>query len=332
MYFLMENAMSNIFDIILLLALPASGKSEVRRYLKYQPPEVCLKDFHMGPTVQLDDFPYVNMMRRIDDELEKLHQEHLFFTSPDKPFKNAIDWGTLTELLNEDYRDLLAKNVAKPKSAAIHLYERMDAASKKVGAPVRFAKLDKKTKEAVVPILEEEAKKMLDEKHAAYTDLNGKTLVIEFARGGADKSAFPLVKPYGYQYTLSVLSEEILKKAVILYIWVTPEESRRKNTERSDPNNPGSILNHGVPMVVMMNDYGCDDMEHLEKASDKPSHVLIEARKQKFYLPIARFDNRVDKTTFLRANPKDWDPKKVQAVRDGLKGALDKLAELKKLG
>ena len=320
--------MSKTLDIVLLLALPASGKSEVRRYLKFQPPEVCRDFFHMGPTVQLDDFPYVHMMRCIDDELINLKQPRMFFDAPDKPFKNPIDWGTLTEMLNEDYADLLAKKVAKPKSAARFWYERIDAAAQKVGGPVRFAKLDKNIAEKVVQPLEAEAKKMLEEKHAAYTDLAGKTLVIEFARGGADGSAMPLAKPFGYQYSLGTLTDAILKKATILYIWVTPEESRRKNTARTDPNNPGSILNHGVPMEVMMKDYGCDDMDYLKKSAGKPDHVMITKGSQKFYLPIGIFDNRVDKTTFLRDDPKKWDSKKVVEVRDGLKAALDKVASL----
>ena len=55
---------SEIIDILLLLALPASGKSEVRRYLANLTPAQCRDDFHLGPTVQLDDYPYVHMMRR----------------------------------------------------------------------------------------------------------------------------------------------------------------------------------------------------------------------------------------------------------------------------
>ena len=56
--------MAEILDVLLLLALPASGKSEVRRYLASLTPEQCRRDFHMGPTVQLDDYPYVHMMRQ----------------------------------------------------------------------------------------------------------------------------------------------------------------------------------------------------------------------------------------------------------------------------
>ena len=61
--------MSNVLDVVLLLALPASGKSEVRRYMASLTPEQCRNEFHLGPTVQLDDYPYVHMMRRVSQEL-----------------------------------------------------------------------------------------------------------------------------------------------------------------------------------------------------------------------------------------------------------------------
>lgn len=113
---------------------------------------------------------------------------------------------------------------------------------------------------------------------------------------------------------------------MILYIWVTPEESRRKNDARTDPNDPGSILHHGVPLDVMMNDYGCDDMDWLEARADIKGTVTIEAHNTKFNIPVARFDNRVDKTSFLRDDEKKWQPKDVKIVHDGLKSALDRLA------
>jgi hypothetical protein len=317
--------MKNTLDIVLLLALPASGKSEVRRYLAHQTPETCKNDFHMGPTVQLDDFPYVHIMRRADDECAKLGKGRMFFASGDKPFINPLDWGTLLELVNEDYADLLGKKAYSSDSCAEQLIARIDRASKKVGAPERFAQLDADTRKKLCAILEPETKELLKEKLASYTDLNGKTLVIEFARGGAQGSPLPLKAPFGYQYSLGILSREILEKAVILFIWVTPEESRRKNSARANPDDPGSILHHGVPMEVMLNDYGVDDMDWLEQHSEKPGTVTVKAHGKTWHLPIARFDNRVDKTSFLRAEQKDWAPASVKAVRDGIKGAMDKL-------
>ncbi len=324
--------MSETFDIVLLLALPASGKSEVRRFLANVEPQRLKQEFHIGANLQLDDFPYVHMMRRADDELVKLGKTRLFFKAGDKPFINTYDWGTLIHLLNEDYRDLMGKNVVKADSAADLLMRRIDKAGEKAKITPRLATLDKAAWTAVSAALEKEARAMLDEKHAAYPEsFEGKTIVIEAARGGPDKSAYPLQDPLGYQYSLRELDPEILKKAVILYVWVTPEESRRKNTARTNPNDPGSILHHGVPMEVMLNDYGCDDMDYLEKNSEVPGTITVAAQDKKYHLPIGRFDNRVDKTSFLRVEKKDWDPKMVADVTNGIKGATDKLFSMKTL-
>ena len=133
----------------------------------------------------------------------------------------------------------------------------------------------------------------------------------------------PLKDPLGYQYSLRHFCPEILEKASILYIWVTPEESRRKNNARANPNDPGSILNHGVPMSVMLNDYGCDDMDYLEQHSEVPHTITVKAHGKTYHLPIGRFDNRVDKTSFLRGPKEDWDSEKVKEVTEGIKQATD---------
>lgn len=318
--------MNETFDIVLLMALPASGKSEVRRFLANVEPERLQKDFHIGANLQLDDFPYVHMMRRADDQLAKLGKNRVFFKSGDKPFINPKDWGTLIHLLNEDYRDLMGKNVVKADSAADLLMKRIDKAGEKAKIAPRLAGLDKATWTAVANELEKEARAMLDEKHAAYpASFEGKTIVVEAARGGPDGSSMPLPAPFGYQYSLGEFDPEILRRAVLLYVWVTPEESRRKNTARTDPNDPGSILHHGVPMDVMLGDYGCDDMDHLEKISEVPGTITITSQGQKFHIPVGRFDNRVDKTSFLRVAKKDWDPKMVADVTNAIKAATDKL-------
>ena len=323
--------MNKVLDTVLLLALPASGKSEVRRYLELMPQATRLKDFHMGGSVQLDDYPYVHMMRRIDDELAALGGQRVFFHSPDRPFQDPLDWGTLVELVNEDYEDMLAKKVMTPQSAAVLLLDRIDKASAKVDAPARISALDKARKAKLAAKLEAEAKKMLEEKHKGYPDkLEGKTLVIEFARGGPQTAGLPLPEPFGYRYSLSRLSPKLLEKAAILYIWVTPEESRRKNAARAKPNEQGSILHHGVPIEVMLNDYGQDDMEFLLKNSERPGTVTVKAHGQTYHLPVGRFDNRVDKTSFLREKQEGWPAASVKAVHEGLREALDHLAGVAK--
>ncbi len=323
--------MTEILDTVLLLALPASGKSEVRRYLDLLSPEECRDDFHMGPTVQLDDFPYVHMLRRIDDELDAIGEKRIFFQTATKPFGDTRDWGTLTRLISEDHEDMLARKKVEPESAGLHAMDRIDAAAQKTGLPGRLAALDKGVREAVAGKIEKEAAGMLAEKHANYPDtLEGKTLVIEFARGGPHGSDMPLPREYGYRYSLAQLSDAILDRSVILYIWVTPEESRRKNEARADPDDPGSILHHGVPIDVLMGDYGCDDMDWLQAQAEKPDTIAVEAHGKKYHLPVARFDNRVDKTSFIRDDRSQWKPEEIKAVHEGLKGALDKLIKLYK--
>ncbi|HAM36414.1 MAG TPA: hypothetical protein DEB40_06090 [Elusimicrobia bacterium] len=321
--------MNQILDTVLLLALPASGKSEVRRYLELMPADARQRDFHMGPSVQLDDFPYVHVMRRLDDELVSLGHERMFFQSPDHPFRDPLDWGTLIELINEDHEDMLAKRRFKAESAGLDLMDRLDRASVKVGASARLGQVDKARRGKLAEAIAAEARKLLKDKQDGYPEsLSGKTLVIEFARGGPQGSPMPLCAPFGYRYSLGRLSPKILEKAAILYIWVTPEQSRLKNEARSNPKDPGSILHHGVPIEVMLNDYGCDDMEWLAKNSQIPGSVTIQAHGRTFHLPLARFDNRQDKTSFLRQSQDDWKPEQVEAVHEGLRGALDHLAGL----
>lgn len=321
--------MTNILPTVLLLALPASGKSEVRRYLELMPAEERRQDFHMGDSVQLDDYPYVHMMRRIDDELEALGAPRCFFKAGTEPFIEPLDWGTLIQLVNEDYEQMVNGARPRPTSYAADLFDRIDRAATKAGAAARLATLAAPLRAALSAKLEDESKKVFDDLLAALPGtLEGKTLVIEFARGGAQGSAMPLPAGFGYLHSLPQVAPAILENAVILYIWVTPEESRRKNDARTDPNDPGSILHHGVPISVMLNDYGTDDMDHLQATTEVPGTVTVKAHGKTYHLPMARFDNRVDKTSFLRAERSDWAPEAVKAVHEGLRGALDHLAKV----
>jgi hypothetical protein len=320
--------MSNLIDVLLLTALPASGKSEVRRYFAGLTPDQCRDEMHVGPTVQLDDYPYVHMMRRISQELRKRGQDGLFFDSDELPMKEQRDWGTLMELLNEDFDDLVKRRRPAPESAAEWLLDRFDAARRKVSARPALGQLEPTVRRELVQALEAECAELLRDKNAGIPDsLKGRTVVIEFARGGPDQSAMPLPTPLGYRYSFATLSAEILSRASVLYVWVTPEESRRKNIERTDPNDPGSILHHGVPMAVMLGDYGCDDMDWLLQHSDRPDTVRIEAHGRTWHLPVGRFDNRVDKTTFVRADRALWKAADVTALHEGLAGALARVVK-----
>lgn len=319
--------MSRHIDTLLLLALPASGKSEARRYLASLTPAQCHEQFGIGETVQLDDFPYVHIMRRVSDELTARGHQGLFFVSPALPFRNPVDWLTLIELINEDYDDLVHRRRPAPESAALWLFDRIDAARVRAGGPAVIGPLDAALRREIAGPIEKEARKLLDDKVAGVPDtLEGKTVVIEFARGCADGQPMPIPHPYGYRASLAQLSPAILAKSSILYIWVTPEESRRKNAARTDPNDPGSILHHGVPLAVMYGDYGCDDMAWLLETSGRRDTVRVDRSGQSFHLPLGRFDNRVDRTSFIREDPAQWSPADVAALQAGMREAFDQLA------
>src|SRR5262245_27577955 len=106
--------MGEILSTFLLLALPSSVKSEVCRSLHLLSTAEPRRDFHMGATVQLDDFPYVHLMRRVDAELAAMGKDRVFFISPDRSFRDGRDWGTLIKLINEDYADLVGRRQYSP--------------------------------------------------------------------------------------------------------------------------------------------------------------------------------------------------------------------------
>ena len=91
----------------------------------------------------------------------------------------------------------------------------------------------------------------------------GDTLLIEFSRGGED----------GYRQALSLLSAEIMKRASILYVVVSFEESRRRNQARYDEARRDSILTHSVPREDLEKTYGSDDWRKL--ATDRTGRIRV---------------------------------------------------------
>ncbi len=311
-------------DILLLIALPASGKSELRRYMELLDPATALNDLRLGPTVQLDDYPYVHMMRRISQEVRAAGDEPVFFEADDQPFIDPMEWGTLMHLLNFDFEDLDDRPPELTLGrAAPWLFDRIDSARQLAGLPAALGDLAPLTLKRLESALEPEAKALHENKIAAIPEnMEGKTIVMEMARGGPEGAGLPLPAPHGYQYSLSLLNEEILQRASILYVWVEPEESRRKNVERAQPGRDGdaSILHHGVPEAVMRGEYGTDDLMYL-LAAGGGSFVFIEKGHQRFGLPTGVFDNRDDLTSFLREDQSEWSQFKVRQLHRELVNA-----------
>ncbi len=309
-----------MIEILLLLALPASGKSELRRYLDWLDPDVGLRTLGIGPTVQIDDFPYVHLMRCISREAVGLGLEPPFFATDDGTFVDRRDWGTLIHLINEDFGFLMHRP-DREASAGRWITNRLVAARTKTGADPYFPSVSPDSRSRIELGIEAEAQALFEEATARRWE-PGNTIVIEFARGVPAGSSLPPSPPMGYRHSLSLLAPEILERARILYVRVSPEESRRKNRERTVIGEEGSILHHGVPEEVMISDYGGDDAVWLMNSATRPGTIDVGTGLNTYQVPAAIFDNRGDLTSFLRAEPETWGAKELAALQHRLEGAF----------
>ena len=278
--------------------------------------------------VELDDFPYVFFMRRISEEMEKLGIEGAYYRSSAFPLTDPKDWLMLIHLINEDYLDIINKKTAETTDASLWLFTRLDNARKKIGSPPVLSKLPREVLTQLSDTLQKEAQTLLEDKNKEiqkYTPNH--TIVIEFSRGGPSQATFPLPYPYGYEHALPHLDKKILGSSKILYIQVPPEESRRKNEERKDPNNLGSILHHYVPLTVMHTDYGCDDMPYLTEHSERPGYITIQKDSQYYYIPISIIENHMDDTSIFRQKKSNWNKKNILSFQKKLQYSLKELIE-----
>jgi hypothetical protein len=109
---------------------------------------------------------------------------------------------------------------------------------------------------------------------------HAKTTLIEFARGGEN----------GIFEAMSHLHEDILKRAALMYIKVSYEESVRKNRRRARPGEEHSILYHSLPDEKMEYYYKTNDWEKL--AAKDPNFIDVKG----FKIPYAVFENEPEKT------------------------------------
>lgn len=147
------------------------------------------------------------------------------------------------------------------------------------------------------------------------------TVLLECARGGPENASFPL--PYGYEQVIQVLDNELLRNAAILYVQVSPEESKRRNRARHNPNDPLGTLGHMVPEKVMRDEYGCDDIQWLTSQSKNSGFINVKG----INIPIALFNNQDDKTSFIRDKniPLEERQKKINELVNALEQALNPL-------
>lgn len=98
--------MTNHFDILLLLARPAAGKSEVIHYLKSLSADDRLRRFHLGDLLELDDFPMLWTWFEEDDILQRMGFPRLH-TDADGYFVAPYLWNLLIERIGLEYHKLL---------------------------------------------------------------------------------------------------------------------------------------------------------------------------------------------------------------------------------
>ena len=96
----------NNFDILLLIARPAAGKSEIIDYLKKTPLDERLRCFHIGRFEEIDDFPMLWTWFEEDALLEQMGHPRLH-TTTEGYFKFAYLWDLLIERMCLEYTKLM---------------------------------------------------------------------------------------------------------------------------------------------------------------------------------------------------------------------------------
>lgn len=97
--------MENI-KVLLLIARPAAGKSEVINYLKNTPVNERLARFHIGEFEEIDDFPMLWTWFEEDALLERIGHPRLH-TTQDGYFKYPYLWNLLIERINLEYQKMM---------------------------------------------------------------------------------------------------------------------------------------------------------------------------------------------------------------------------------
>ena len=96
----------NTFDILLLIARPGAGKSEIIDYLKRVPEDERIKRFHIGKFDEIDDFPMLWAWFEEDALLEKMGHPRLH-TDQQGIFLYQHFWDLLIERIGLEYQKKL---------------------------------------------------------------------------------------------------------------------------------------------------------------------------------------------------------------------------------
>jgi hypothetical protein len=214
----------NTFAVLILVARPAAGKSEIIDYLKKTDLETRRARFHVGELDVIDDFPMLWAWFEEDDILSRMGKPRLH-SDEEGYFKYPYLWHVLIERLSLEY--------GKRSRDRPNYHE-----------------------------------------HA--------TTFLEFSRG---------TEHGGYGEAFPHLSEDILRRAAIVYVHVSFAESWRKNRLRFNPDRPDSILEHSLPDHRLVRLYREDDWE--EFSAPDPEFVTVKGIR----VPYVVFENEDDVTT-----------------------------------
>ena len=102
-----------IFEKIILLGRPASGKSEIINFLKHQDANTLRTRFHIGDIIEIDDFPMLWTWFEEDDIIEKVFNKPRLHSTPDGLFKEKYLWHLLIERISLDYKKFKRDNAEK---------------------------------------------------------------------------------------------------------------------------------------------------------------------------------------------------------------------------
>jgi hypothetical protein len=91
------------FSILILIARPAAGKSEIIRYLKQTPLDQRRLRFHIGELFEIDDFPMLWTWFEEDTLLSEMGKPRLY-TDEDGNFKWHYLWDLLIRRIALEYR------------------------------------------------------------------------------------------------------------------------------------------------------------------------------------------------------------------------------------
>jgi hypothetical protein len=93
---------NNLFKIIILLARPAAGKSEIIQYLQNLTIENRINRFHIGRIQVIDDFPMIWTWFEEDDLLTRMSRPRIY-TDENGYFLHQYLWDLLIERMSIEY-------------------------------------------------------------------------------------------------------------------------------------------------------------------------------------------------------------------------------------